>query len=632
MCGIVGFYNRPKSREDLTEDLRRMCAAIIHRGPDDEGLCVDGPAGLAMRRLSIIDVAGGHQPITNEDGTIVVVFNGEIYNYRSLRETLVSSGHQFRTSGDTEVIVHAYEEYGTDCVKHFNGMFGFALWDRPAQRLLVARDRMGVKPLYYVSGREGMAFASEIKALLTLPDVPRNLDMEAAAQFFRLGFVPAPKTLFQGISKLPAGWRLIAEQGRTRTEQYWDFEFLSQHRPTDFETACEELRTVLKDAVMEQMVSDVPLGAFLSGGVDSTAVVAFMQRTATHKVRTYSIGFEEQHVYHNEAPYAEAAARALGTDHQTLIVRPHVSELMPWLVEKLDEPITDTSFILTYLVSELAHRQVKVALSGVGADELFGGYRRYFAPLLNKSVAWVPAAWRRTAGTRLHGWLHADRGTLVGNLARYTKASARTLHLPMGEQYLGMLAVLSADMVADLLQKKEPFTQDPGGEIIRCFNEAPAADPIDRLAYVDAKTVLPESLLLLTDKMGMATSLEIRVPFLDNRVVDFVQRCPAAYRIRGLTLKRLLKAAMKDIVPDFVLTRSKRGFGGPMGTWLRTDLRPLVSQLLDKSRLRQAGILNADTVTDILAAHDAGREDYTEAIMALLVFEMWREQFKVGLS
>ena len=363
-------------------------------------------------------------------------------------------------------------------------------------------------------------------------------------------------------------------------------------------------------------------------GIRINHIVAFMQQATTQKVRTYSIGFDAQHTYHNEAPFAEAAARALGTQHQTLIVHPRVTELMPWLVEKLDEPLTDTSFILTYLLSELAHREVKVALSGVGGDELFGGYRRYFAPLMNKSVSWIPSAWRRVGGATMEGWLHADRGSVRGNLARYAKAWTRTVHLPLGEQYLGLLSVLSAETVRSLVQ---PYRQqaDPGQELVRYFNEAPARSSIDRLAYVDAKGPLPESLLLFTDKMGMATSLEIRVPFLDNRVVDFVRRCPSHYRMRGFTLKRLLKASLKGVVPEFVLARSKRGFGGPMGAWLKSDLRPLVSQLLDPGRLRQGGLLNPDSVSHILAAHDAGQEDYTEAIMALLVFEIWREQFKV---
>jgi len=631
MCGIVGLYNRNGSREDLVAHLLTMCSAIVHRGPDDEGVFVDRRMGLAMRRLSIIDVGGGHQPISNEDGSITIVFNGEIYNYRLLRDELLARGHQFRTQSDTEVIVHAYEEYGQDCVKLFNGIFAFAIWDAPSERLFVARDRMGVKPLYYSRSSNGLAFASEIKALLALPDVSRMLNMEAAAQFFRIGFVPAPQTLFSGVNKLPAGWRMVAERGEIRAEAYWDFEFEAPQSKKGFEESCEELRTVLRDAVRGQMVSDVPLGAFLSGGVDSTAVVALMQQAATHKVRTYSIGFEEQYSYHNEAPFAEAAARALGTDHETLIVRPQVVELMPWLVEKLDEPLSDTSFMLTYLVSELAHRHVKVALSGVGGDELFGGYRRYFAPLMNKSVAWIPSAWRKMIGQCVEDGFHADRGSVRGNLARYAKAWTQTLHLPLGEQYLGLLSVLSADMVRGLLV--HPVGNgDPGAELVRYFDRAPAHSPLDRLAYVDAKGPLPESLLMLTDKMGMATSLEVRVPFLDNSVVDFVRRCPSHYRMRGFTLKRLLKASLKGVVPDFVLTRSKRGFGGPMGTWLRTDLRPMVNDLLNPGRLRSGGLFNPASVSHILSVHDAGKEDYTEAIMALLVFELWRDRFKVSMT
>ncbi len=630
MCGIVGVYDRVGSVDELAELLRQMCGTIVHRGPDDEGAVIHGRTGLAMRRLSIIDVEGGHQPIANEDGSITVVFNGEIYNYGAVRQQLRIQGHDFKTRTDTEVIVHAYEEYGVDCVRHFNGIFAFALWDAKKERLLVARDRMGTKPLYFVRGHRGLAFASEIKALLTLPEVTRHLDMDAAGQFFRLGFVPAPRTLFRGIEKLPAGWRLIAESGRIRTERYWDLEFHTDSS-LGFHESGAHLRKLLREAVVDQMVSDVPIGAFLSGGVDSTAVVAFMQQATDRRVRTYSIGFDAQHSYHNEAPYAEAAARALGTDHRTLIVRPQVADLMPWLIEKLDEPLTDTSFILTYLVSELARQEVKVALSGVGGDELFGGYRRYFAPLMHRSVAWLPSAWRRVTGALAERWLRADRGTTTGNLARYGKAWVRTLHLPLSEQYVNLLSVLSADTVGALLK---PYRRngDPGDLLISYFHEARAQSPLDRLAYVDVKGPLSESLLLLTDKMGMATSLEVRVPFLDNRVVDFVSRCPSRYRVRGFGLKRLLKFALKGVVPDFVLARSKRGFGGPMGTWLKQDLRPLVSQLLDPGRLRQSGLFDPACVSRILAAHDAGWEDYTEAIMAMLVFEIWRERFKVVIA
>lgn len=630
MCGIVGLYNWNEPTEAVGDHLKRMCQSIAHRGPDDEGVFLSRGIGLGMRRLSIIDVAGGHQPISNEDGTVTVVFNGEIYNYRELRENLSRRGHRFRTQTDTEVIVHAYEEDGPDCVKQFNGIFAFALWDARAGRLVVARDRMGVKPLYYTHTPRGFALASEIKALLTVPGVPRVIDPEAAAQFFRLGFVTPPRTLFGGIHKLPAGWRLVAEHGTFQLQKYWDLDFVRPALVPSFEECCEELRAVLREAVTSQMVSDVPLGAFLSGGVDSTAVVAFMRQAATHGVRTYSIGFDAQYVYHNEAPFAEAAARALGTEHKTLIVRPHVADLLPGLVEKLDEPLTDTSFLLSYLVSELAHHDVKVALSGLGGDELFGGYRRYLAPSLNRLVDWIPVNVRGSIGKLLDHRLHADRGTVWGNLGRYGKAWGRALALPMAQQYVGLLSVLSVELVDDLLSRRTPG-HDPGSDLGEFYNRAGAEASLDRLMYVDAKTVLPESLLLLTDKMGMANSLEVRVPFLDNRVVDFVRRVPAHYRVRGWTLKRLLKAALRGIVPDFVLDRSKRGFGGPMGAWLRTDLRPLIAQLLARDRLKRDGILNGDVVASVIAAHDAGKEDHTEAILACLVFELWRERFKVAL-
>lgn len=631
MCGIVGLYHWPRNPADpVGSRLSTMCQTIFHRGPDDAGIFVDGEVGLGMRRLSIIDVEGGHQPLQNETGDVTVVFNGEIYNYKTLRRELQQRGHQFRSKTDTEVIVHAYEEYGVDCVQRFNGIFAFALWDAPARRLFLARDRIGVKPLYYAQQQQGLAFASEIKALLSLPELLRSLDLEATAQFFRLGFVPPPCTLFQGIRKLPPGWRLIAENGRIRSEQYWDLEFTETDPSLDFDECREELRALLREIVTDQMVSDVPLGVFLSGGVDSSAIAAFVQGAANTAVRTYSIGFDKQHAYHNETQYAEAVARQLGSQHKTLLVQPHVAELMPKLLEQLDEPLTDTSFLVTYLISQLAHQDVKVVLSGVGGDELFAGYRRYLAPRLHGIVSWAPQSWRKGVGRGL-SCLRADRGTVWGNLGRYAKAWGRSLHLPMGEQYLDLVSVLPTDRVRALLKPCQG-TIDPAYEVVALFDRVQAPTSLDRLLYVDLKTVLPESLLLLTDKMGMASSLEVRVPFLDNRLVDFIGRVPSRYRLHGFSLKRLLKEAVKGVVPDFVLTRSKRGFGTPMGTWLRTDLQPMVMDLLDSSRLRREGLFNADVVKDLLAAHQSGQEDCTEPIVALLTFELWRQQFRVSAS
>ena len=631
MCGIVGFYRSANGLQAAAAKLQAMCDTIVHRGPDDQGFFTDGTVALGMRRLSIIDVTGGHQPIENEDGTVRVVFNGEIYNFHRIREDLMERGHRFRTKTDTEVIVHAYEEYGINCVKHFNGIFAFALWDAPSRRLFIARDRMGVKPLYYAQAAGEILFASEIKALLTSPDVSRTLDIEAAAQFFRLGFVPAPRTLFGNVRKLPPGWRMVVEGKRIQIEPYWNLEFVAPERKPSFEEACEELHGLLRDVVTDQTVSDVPLGAFLSGGVDSSAVVAFMKQAATHEVRTYSIGFDREHAYHNETLYAEAVARALGTQHETLIVKPQVADLMPELIEKLDEPLTDTSFLVTYLVSQLASVDVKVALSGVGGDELFAGYRRYFAPTVSRMTSWFPCKWRHMLGNKLGDGLSADRGTFWGNMGRYGKALGRTIHLPLDQQYVGLVSVLSTEQVNSLM-KERSFLDDPAQMMLEFYARPETEDALNRLFYVDAKTALPESLLLLTDKMGMATSLEVRVPLLDNRLVDFVCGLPAQYRMRGFNLKRLLKASLKGVVPDFVLNRPKRGFGTPMGTWLRTDLRAMTGDLLAEGRLARAGLFNVDSVTHLLEAHYTGLEDYTEPIFALLAFEIWRDRFDVKIA
>jgi asparagine synthase (glutamine-hydrolysing) len=454
--------------------------------------------------------------------------------------------------------------------------------------------------------------------------------MEAAAEFFRFGFVPPPATLFRGIRKLPPGCRIVADDAGIVLQQYWDMSFERSKGSDRFDECCEQLRELLQEVVRDQMMSDVPLGAFLSGGVDSSAVVAFMRRFSDKPVNTFSIGFGARHSYHNESHYAEAVARQLDTRHETLVVQPRAADLLPELVEKLDEPLTDTSFLVTYLVSQLAQQHVKVALSGLGGDELFGGYRRYFAPLFHRSVRWLPDKWRLVLGRQLSRRMWADRGTALGNLGRYAKAVGKTLHLPLAEQYVGMISILSAEQL-DALIGHNGASCRPACAMLEFFQRCADADALDQLLYVDAQTVLPESLLLLTDRMGMATSLEVRVPFLDNRVVDFVTALPSEYRVRGFSLKRLLKAALSGVVPEFVLTRAKRGFGTPMGAWLREDLRPMVDELLDEDRLRRTGLLDARLVRQIIAAHESGSDDFTEAITALLVFEIWRERLQMRL-
>ncbi len=630
MCGIVGLYGWGVGPQIIQKHLEAMCHTIIYRGPDDEGIFVENQIGLGMRRLSILDVSGGHQPIQNETGDITVVFNGEIYNYPTIRDELLQGGHRFQTKTDTEVIVHTYEEEGIECVTRFNGIFAFALWDSRRKRLFLARDRMGVKPLYFVQRAGGLAFASEIKALLTLPNIPRVLNLKAAEQFFRLGCVPPPLTLFEGIQKLPPGFRLVVEGDKFVLEPYWKFSFGEKSPPSSFNDSAEQLQSLLGSVVADQMISDVPLGAFLSGGIDSSAIVAFMSSTATNRVRTYSIGFDEKHAYHNEGPYAEAVARHFHTEHQTVIARPNVIDLMPGLIEKLDEPLTDTSFLVTYLISELAHKDVKVVLSGVGGDELFGGYRRYWISEIHKKLSWIPRKWKEGLGKIISQRLRADRATVWGNISRYMKALGQTIHLPLAEQYISMISVMSALQVQNLFNNPSG-NDDSIQSLLGFYAEPNTSAPLDRLVYMDSKTLLPESLLLLTDRMGMATSLEIRVPFLDNRVVDFISQTPSEYRLRGANLKKLLKVSLKGIVPDSVLTRSKRGFGTPMGSWLKKDLRPMVQECLSKSRLKGDGLFNLQLIEEIVRGHELGKEDFTEPIFALLAFQVWRETFRVQL-
>lgn len=619
MCGIYGILQldgTPASAEALPA----MGRLTVHRGPDDEGAHVDGPLAFGMRRLSIIDVGGGHQPLSSEDGSLWLVANGEIYNYRALRDELAALGHRFKTGSDSETILHLYEQYGDDCVTRLNGMYAFALWDARRRRLLVGRDRLGVKPIYLWNDGRRLVFASEAKAILALPGVRAELDPAALSSYLALGYVPAPQSIFRGIRKLPPATLLSAENGRVSERRYWTLPSeVDRSRSEDDWVA--QIRARLEESVRMQMVSDVPIGAFLSGGVDSSAVVAFMSAHSDHPVKTYAIGFGggEAEAFYNELPFARQVAQQFGTEHHEILVRPDVVSLLPRLLWHMDEPIADTAFITTYLVSQFARKDVTVILSGVGGDELFGGYRRYLGSHYQAYFDRLPNGLRRAASA-LGEKLPSDRHSPLFNALRLAKGFLSTAGLPFEERYRSYVQVFSDDVADALLRAPRNRDRDP---LADAFRAATGSDEINRIFAVDAQTQLPDDLLLLTDKMSMAVSLECRVPLLDHELVELAARMPHEVKIRGGRLKHAMKAALKDVLPPNILRRKKRGFGTPMGAWLKGELAPMVRDLLSADAVAARGLFRHSEVAALIAAHDANRIDGTDRLLTLLNLEIW---------
>jgi asparagine synthase (glutamine-hydrolysing) len=623
MCGIHGFYNLDASPADPAL-LAPMGRITRHRGPDDEGVYADGPCAIGMRRLSIIDLAGGHQPISNADDTLWVVCNGEIYNFRELRHDLQGRGYRFKTGSDTETLLHLYAEYGDEFVHKLNGMYAFALWDKRRRRLLVGRDRLGIKPVYVWRSGRRIAFASEAKALLALPGVDAALDPTALRSYLNLGYVGAPHSIFADIEKLPPATLMVIEDGRVETRRYWRIPQAVDEARSEAEWI-DQARARLQQSVRMQMVSDVPVGAFLSGGVDSSTVVGLMAAYSREPVRTYAIGFHgsEADEFYSELPYARKVAQLFKTEHHEIMVRPDVSTLLPRLMWHMDEPIADTAFITTFLVSEFARRDVTVILSGVGGDELFGGYRRYLGNHYQAYFAKLPEWMRRTASA-IGQRLPSDRHSPLLNLSRLAKGFLDSAGLPFDERYRAYVQVFSSDDVDSLLRARGAACPDL---IADAFRHARGDDALNRMLAVDAETQLPDDLLMLTDKMSMATSLECRVPLLDHELVEFAASMPEAVKIRGGRLKHAMKEAVSGLLPADIVDRKKRGFGTPMGAWLRGELAPLMQNLLGRESLEQRGIFVPEAVSGLIAAHQANRIDGTDRLLSLLNLEVWARIF-----
>lgn len=599
--------------------LRAMCQALVHRGPDDEGFYLDAYAALGMRRLSIIDLVTGRQPISNEAKTLHVVFNGELYNYRELRGYLAARGHTFATESDTEVIVHAYEEFGDQCLTRFNGMFSFALWDSTRRRLLLARDRVGIKPLYYWHGNSEIVFGSELKALLIHPAVPRALDRLALDQFLMLEYIPSPRTIYEGVYKLAPGHLLSFEDGKLTVRRYW--EIPAQTLSGREEELAEQLSELIHDAVRMQLMSDVPLGAFLSGGIDSSTIVAAM-RHAAPELRTFSIGFGDKS--YNELTDARSVAAYFGAHHAEQVLEPEIADLAPQLIRHFDEPFADMSLFPTYLVSRLARSSVKVVLSGDGGDELFGGYDTYVAQQADVYYRQLPEALRLRLLPALMNLVPprpAKKGS-VNKLKRFIEGAA----LPSELRHTRWMVFLNESQ-RQALYTPDYYQAHRGSTAFSLiqdhFQECATLDPLAQQQYVDIKTYLADDILTKVDRMSMAASLEVRVPLLDHRIVEFALNLPPHMKLRGQQTKVILRRAMAAQLPAGVLKKPKQGFSIPLKHWLCSTLRPLMMDLLSPDVVNRRGYFTSATVSAWVAEHLAGRANHSHRLWTLMVFELW---------
>jgi asparagine synthase (glutamine-hydrolysing) len=607
MCGIVGIAGLEHPRL-----IRRMADAVAHRGPDGEGYFVGDGISLGMRRLSIIDPAGSDQPIWSEDRRVLTVFNGEIYNYRALRPFLEKHGHSFRTAGDTETVVHLYEEYGDAGVHLLRGMFAYALWDSSRRRLLLARDRLGIKPLYYAQCGARLVFASEIKALLAVPEVSRELDLEALHLYLTLQYVPGPATILKAVRKLPPGHLLVWQDGQVTLQRYWDVVLETGERRVDAEAAAEEFRGLFEESIALHRISDVPLGILLSGGIDSAAVTGMLARVSG-RVKTFTVGFDAE-ATDGELTEARALARHFGTDHHEIIMGPALADALPGIVRMQDEPVADPAAIATFFICQFAARFVKVVLTGEGSDELLGGYPRYGWLRLGEQLRRWPGATSAAAallralpGDVRNGRLPRRMGTLVGSTS-------------LLRRHLDWVAVMSDDTQQALAGGPGWAAADQRlGERLHHVS----GDPVHELMYLDFHTWLPDDVLAKTDRMSMAVSVEARVPFLDHRLVEFAASLPAAAKVSSVGTKALLRRALRHDLPARTLGRRKRAFLVPLRQWLDGELRDVVADTLTASAARSRGLFSPTAMARLLEAQRHGRQDHSRALWTLLTLELW---------
>ena len=622
MCGIAGIISTEPNSVVEAETIHRMCQTIVHRGPDDEGIYANGGVGLGMRRLSIIDLAGGHQPVHNEDQSVWIVFNGEIYNFPELRPELEARGHHFYTHTDTEVIVHLYEDLGADCVQKLRGMFAIALYDERRRRVLLARDRLGKKPLHYALHNGRLLFASEIKAILAVAPELAEVNPQGLLGYFSFGYIPDPETAFVHIHKLPPGHLLELADGKSTVRRYWDLPAYGTHEPASEEECLQELEHRLAEAVRIRLIADVPLGALLSGGTDSSTVVALMARASSKPVKTFSIGFRSKDF--NEADYARVVAKRFGTEHHELIVEPDLTQTLDTLTRSLEEPFADSSMLPTYYVSRLARQHVTVALSGDGGDELFAGYERYQINLQRRKFGAIPA-W---AGQ----WYRRLIDPVIPH-GMYGRRLAYNLSLPWPDRYIDGLSLLPmfgrerSFFARDFLESAAGG-EDPSGLYRNYAVGAPAHDRLSQLMYLDAKTYLPGDILTKVDRMSMATSLEVRVPILDHLFVEWATGLSSRWKLNDGQPKYILRKLAERVgVPPEVLHRPKQGFALPLVHWIRNELKGELPRLLLEPRSLQRGYFEPRAVRRLLDEHFRGRRDHSYQIWLLSVLELWHRNF-----
>jgi asparagine synthase (glutamine-hydrolysing) len=619
MCGIAGYVGVAPP-----ELLPAMVKALAHRGPDDSGIHVDGEAGLGMTRLAIIDLVTGRQPMASDDGRAWLVFNGEIYNYRALRAELQARGHVFRTQSDTEVLLRAWQAYGEDCTTRLSGMFAFALWDARRRVLVLGRDRLGKKPLYYWQGDGLFLFASEIKALLCHPAVPRALDPEAFHHYLAFGYAPAHRSMLAGVGKLAAAHVAVVEDGRLTARRYWSLPPAAPVAPVDFREAAARVRVAVRDAVRTRLESDVPLGVFLSGGIDSAAVVASMRELTSGPIATFTVGFGAEASF-DERPLARQVAQRFETRHHEDVLAPDVAGLLPGVVDALDEPFADSSAIPTFAVALATARHVKVALSGIGGDEAFGGYPRYLGVRLAGRYARLPRPLRALT-ERLAALVPESEGSSNwgGRLRRFVGGEGDAV-----ARYIGWTRFFGEAALAELgtTSLRAQWREDVQAAARAAFEAHGHDDPVDGAFRADLTTYVPDDLLLMADRMSMAHSLELRAPFCDHALLEASLALPPAVKLRGGRLKAVLKAAFADVLPPAVLAQPKRGFMIPLARWLRHDLRELMEDLLAPAQVRARGLFEPAMVTRLVAEHLGGQGAHSDRLWTLMMTELWLRRY-----
>jgi asparagine synthase (glutamine-hydrolysing) len=628
MCGIAGLYADIPS-DVLDRGIRRMTDSLTHRGPDDAGYHRDGRVALGHRRLSIIDLKMGHQPIFNEDRSLCIIFNGEIFNYKEIKVDLEAKGHRFSTQSDTETILHAYEEWGEGALHRLRGMFAFCIWDAKAETLFLARDRFGIKPLFYAFYDGKFVFASEMKAILSDPEFKRGVEPEALASYFLFSYIPAPLTIYPQIRKLLPGHCLTFKEGRLIEKQYWDLYFEPNRRKKE-EVVIEEFIALLEESVRIRLMSEVPIGAFLSGGIDSSTVVAMMSRELLTPVKTFTIGFGGNvGSFDDERKYARLMAEQYRTDHTELEVYPDFDGLIEEIVSCFDEPFADDGVVPAYFVCKLAREKVTVALSGLGGDEAFGGYERHLGFNIGQYYQKLPGLFHRRIVKGIIERLpeYLSGGIRIDHLKRFVRSSL----LGAAEQYLGFSTKISPQYFDCLFSRSGGVIRDAFEaaqvRFLRYFDAENASDPLDKAFYCDVKMYLPDDLLALTDRLSMHYGLEVRVPFLDHRLMEYCATIPSEMKMKWFRKKYLLKRAVETMLPQEVISHKKQGFVGPTERWLRTNLKHFTRERLSERMLCHHGLLNGALVSRVLDDHEEGRENNDSLIWSLLIFQVWHEQY-----